>query len=73
VAARGRAHPAGTTVATITRRIRAGRSSLTLSGRFRDGHHTVTLGPGRYRLAVQAADAAGNRSRTTIMGFRIVR
>jgi hypothetical protein len=63
----------GRTVATVTRRIRAGASRLTLTGRFRDGHHTVTLRRGRYRLAVQATDAAGNRSRTTTVSFRVTR
>jgi hypothetical protein len=65
--------PRGKTVATVTRRIRAGASRLRLTGRFRDGHRTVTLRPGRYRLAVQATDAAGNRSRTTTVSFRVTR
>jgi hypothetical protein len=63
----------GRTVATLTRLVGEGASRIALSGRFRDGRRTTTLKPGRYRLAVQAVDAAANRSRTASTAFTVVR
>jgi plastocyanin len=48
-----------------TRRVRAGAVTLKVSAR--------GLVPGRYRLAIVAVDAAGNRSLTLRPGFRIAR
>ncbi|HEX8122280.1 MAG TPA: hypothetical protein VF549_13545 [Solirubrobacteraceae bacterium] len=54
---------------TITRRSPAGGSTLKFTGRI----GTKKLKPGRYRMAIAAADAAGNRSKATRLKFRIVR
>ena len=57
------------TVGTITRRARAGRTSIRFAGYVR----SRPLAPGRYRLSGQATDAARNASRTRRAPFRVVR
>lgn len=48
---------------------RRGANSVRLSGRLAGR----TLRPARYRLAIGASDAAGNRSRSHVLAFRITR
>ncbi|HEX8122283.1 MAG TPA: Ig-like domain-containing protein [Solirubrobacteraceae bacterium] len=54
---------------TITRASAAGASTLRFTGRI----GTKKLKPGRYRMAVAATDAVGNRSKARKLKFRIVR
>lgn len=54
---------------TLTRRAPAGANQLRFTGRV----GTRKLGVGRYRFAIVATDAAGNRSRPRLLPFRIVR
>ena len=54
---------------TITRSSPAGASRLRFTGRIA----RRALRPGRHRMVVRAADAAGNRSKATTLRFRIVR
>jgi hypothetical protein len=54
---------------TLRRTSPAGRSALRFTGRI--GRRA--LRPGRYRMAIVATDAAGNRSRPRRLSFRIVR
>jgi DNA-binding beta-propeller fold protein YncE len=70
------------TVRRIGRRGRLVRVPGRIRLRSRAGTHTVgltgrlggrTLRPGRYRLALVAVDAAGNRSKTRTVAFRIIR
>jgi hypothetical protein len=56
-------------VGTLTRQAKSGSNTLDFSGRV----DARALRPGRYRLTVQAADAAGNRSRATRRHFTVVR
>ena len=55
-------------VGKLSRRIRAGRGRVALSGRL--GRRA--LRPGRYRLVLTARDEAGNRSRAIGLRFRIL-
>ena len=57
------------TKAQLVRTVAAGKGRLKFSGRI--GRHA--LAPGRYRLVVTVADAAGNRSEAAKVRFRIVR
>ncbi len=59
----------GRTVATVTAAGLAGANRLTLRPRARG----AALRPGRYRVVVRAADAAGNRSSARPLDLRIVR
>ncbi|HEX5925464.1 MAG TPA: choice-of-anchor Q domain-containing protein [Baekduia sp.] len=53
----------------LTRRVAApGRVTVAFSGRI----GTRRLSPGRYRFAVTATDAAGNRSRVRTIGFTVI-
>ena len=54
---------------TLTRRATAGANQLRFTGRV----GTRKLAVGRYRFAIVAIDAAGNRSRPRLLAFRIVR
>jgi hypothetical protein len=55
---------------TISRpNVKSGRGALLIAGRF--GRRS--LAPGRYRVAITATDAAGNRSETVRRAVRIVR
>ena len=54
---------------TITRSSPAGASRLRFTGRIA----RRALRPGRHRMVVRAADAAGNRSKATTLRFRVVR
>lgn len=54
---------------SFSRAAPAGRNSVAFSGRI--GRRR--LSPGRYRLTITAKDAAGNVSKPTSVGFRIVR
>jgi hypothetical protein len=56
-------------VGTITRKAAAGKVTMKLTARL--GRRT--LAAGRYRLAVTAADAAGNRSRAQHRTLTVVR
>ncbi len=60
-------------VGDFTRTRKAGRSSLSFSGRFNYHGHTRTLKAGRYRLKARAKDKARNRSRLASRRFRVVR
>jgi CSLREA domain-containing protein len=51
----------------------AGPNSARFSGRVRRGRKVRSLRPGRYRASVRAADAAGNHSKLSRVGFRVVR
>jgi hypothetical protein len=54
----------------LTRRLKsAGAKRLAFSGRV----GKRALKPGRYRMAITATDAAGNRSRTRVLKLTIVR
>jgi Domain of unknown function (DUF5122) beta-propeller len=53
----------------FTRKLKAGSRKVAFSGRI----GKKALGPGRYALRVQAKDAAGNKSRTKTLKFRVVR
>lgn len=50
-------------VVTVRRHVKRGRVTLLVTRR--------RLQPGRYRLVVAVADAAGNRARTRTLGFRV--
>jgi len=53
----------------LTRRVAApGRVTIAFNGRI----GTRRLSPGRYRFAVTATDAAGNRSRVRTIGFTVI-
>jgi hypothetical protein len=58
---------AGRPVGTLTRRSATGPGRLTFRGHI--GRRA--LAPGRYTMAVRATDAAGNRSATRTVRFRI--
>lgn len=60
---------ATTFLGRLTRSSRAGRNSVTFSGRMKGR----TLRPGSYRLRVRAMDAAGNLSVVRTVPFRVVR
>jgi sugar lactone lactonase YvrE len=60
-------------VGTFSRRKRAGRGSARFQGRVRVRRRLRRLRPARYRFVLRARDAAGNRSRRVVLGFRVVR
>ncbi len=51
----------------------AGVNRVPFSGRLRMGSRPIALPPARYRLNLAAEDLRGNRSKTSRIGFRIVR
>jgi hypothetical protein len=53
----------------LTRKLKAGKNSVTFSGRI----GKKALRAGRYRVLVQATDAARNRSKAKALAFRVVR
>jgi hypothetical protein len=67
-ARRGRRCTVAKTAGTLTRRLRAGASTVALSGRI----GRKALPPGSYKLVLQAADAARNRSATKTLTLAIV-
>jgi hypothetical protein len=62
----------GRRVGSFVRRAIAGRNSVRLAGRLRLRGRIVPLAPGRYRLALVATDAAGNRSAARRVRFRVL-
>jgi Right handed beta helix region len=58
----------GRRVATLTRAIKMGRGSVSLSGRI----GAKPMKPGSYRLTLTARDAAGNRSKAVARAFTIL-
>jgi hypothetical protein len=67
--AKGRRCIAPKPIGIFTRSGVAGANSFRFSGRI--GSHAVR--PGRFRLAMNAIDAAGNSSAVRTLGFRVVR
>jgi PKD domain len=63
----------GRRLGSFARRAAAGQSSVRFAGRLRLRGRTVSLAPGRYRLALVATDAAGNRSAARRLAFRVLR
>jgi hypothetical protein len=55
-------------IPTLSRKIRAGRGHLALTGRI----GKKLLAPGRYGLTLTAVDAAGNRSKPVRLGFTVL-
>jgi CSLREA domain-containing protein len=67
--ARAKACTRFTRVGVLTRASAAGANTVLFSGRL----GTKALKPGRYRAVLLAKDAAGNRSKTASLSFRVVK